>query len=144
MNLETLEFGMWDVIGIIAGGLAYFMLGALWYMSLFSKQWTAATGRSPDEFKNGGPGATMLVTLGGCLVTTAVLALVYQWAAGESIWDGLVVGAILGVGVAAMEGMKTAVYNFDERARPWALYAINASYAACGITLAGVVYALIV
>jgi hypothetical protein len=144
MNLETLDFGMWNFIGVIAGGLANFMLGGLWYMLLFRKRWIAATGRTPEDFKDGSPGAGMLLTLGGCFVTTAVLAVVYQWAGGKTILDGVAIGAILGAGVAAMEGMKAAVYSFDERVKPWALYAINGTYAVCGPTLAGVVYALIV
>lgn len=57
--------------------------------------------------------------------------------------DGITVGIILGAGVAAMEGMKVAVYNFDERVKPWLLYAVNGSYAVCGLALAGAVYALI-
>lgn len=38
MTLEILEFGWLNLIGIIVGGLANFMLGALWYMKLFSKR----------------------------------------------------------------------------------------------------------
>jgi len=78
MTLEALGFGMRDYAAVVAGGVAYFALGAL-----------------------------------------------------------------IGVGVAAMEGMKGAVYSFDDRARPWPLYAINAGYAVCGLVLAGAVYALI-
>jgi hypothetical protein len=143
MTLEVVEFGWRNLLGIVAGGFANFFLGALWYMMLFNKRWLEATGRTPDDFKNASPGAGMLATLGGCFVTTAVLALVYRWAGGDSVVDGLVVGAILGAGVAAMEGMKAAVYNFDERAKPWALYSVNGSYAVCGLMLAGAVYALI-
>lgn len=143
MTLEMVEFGWWNLLGIIAGGLAYFFLGALWYMKLFGKSWIAAIGRTREDFENVSPGAEMLLTLVGGIVTTAVLALVYEWAGGSTIFDGLVIGAIFGVGVAAMEGLKPAVYNFDVRVRPWALYAVNGSYAVCGLTLAGAVYAAI-
>lgn len=143
MTLEMVAFGWWNLVGVLAGGLAYFALGALWYMTLFGERWVAATGRTAEDFEGQAPGAEMLLTLVGCVVTTAVIALVYGWADGATLWDGLAVGAILGVGVAAMEGVKAAVYNVDERVRPWALYAINGSYAVCGITLAGAVYAII-
>ncbi len=85
----------------------------------------------------------MLVTLIGNVVTTAVLAIVYQWGGGTSVLDGVVVGALLGLGLAAMEALKPAVYNLDERVKPWSLYVVNASYAACGLVLAGLVYSLI-
>jgi len=144
MTLEMLEFGWLNLAGVILGGLANFMLGGLWYMKLFGRRWVEATGRDPEEFKDGSPAVGMLLTLGGCFVTTGVLAMVYQWGGGETVLDGLAVGVILGAGVAAMEGMKAAAYNFDERVRPWALYAVNGSYAVCGLSLAGVIYALIV
>ncbi len=144
MTLEGIEFGWLHLLAIVAGGLANFFLGALWYMTLFGKRWMDAIGRTPEDFQDASPGAGMLLTLGGCLVTTAVLALVYAWAGGETLLDGLAVGAILGAGVAAMEGLKAAVYNVDERVKPWALYAVNASYAVCGLMLAGLVYAVIV
>lgn len=112
-------------------------------MKLFSKHWIEATGRTPEDFKDASPGVGMLLTLGGCIVSTAVLALVYWWAGGATVLDGITVGIILGAGVAAMEGMKVAVYNFDERVKPWLLYAVNGSYAVCGLALAGAVYALI-
>lgn len=143
MTLDMITFGWRNLIGIAAGGLAYFLLGALWYMKLFGNQWITATGRTPEDFEGEAPGAEMLLTLGGGLVSTAVLALVYGWAGGDTILDGLAVGALLGIGVAAMEGLKPAVYNFDERVRPWALYAVNGSYAVCGLALAGAVYAAI-
>jgi hypothetical protein len=143
MTIELVEFGWRNILGIIAGGLANFILGGLWYMILFSKRWIEATGRNPEDFKDASPGGGMLLTLGGCIVTTAVVALVFWWAGGSTPLDGIIVGVILGAGVAAMEGMKTAVYNFDDRVRPWMLFSINGSYAVCGITLSGLVYGLI-
>ncbi len=126
------------------GGFANFMIGGLWYTKLFNKPWLEATGRSPEEFADGASGPGTLLTLGGCFVTTVVFAIVYQWGGGQSVLDGLAVGVLVGAGVAAMEGMKAAVYNLDERVRPWALYAVNGSYAVCGLAFAGAVYALIV
>lgn len=143
LNLEGIEFGIRSILGIFAGGVANFFLGGLWYMVLFSKRWIAATGRTPEDFKDGSPGGGLLLTLAGCIVTSIALAVVYQWSGGQSVMDGLVVGALLGSGIAAMEGMKAAIYSTDERASPWTLYAINGSYAICGLTVAGIVYALI-
>lgn len=146
MSLAGLEFGTSSYIGIVAGGLSYFALGALWYTALFRDRWMAATGRTRDEFTSSAQDSSpawMGLTLLGAIVSTAVVAVAYQWGGGEGVLDGLVVGAIVGVGVAAMEGLKNAVYNFDERVRPWELYAINAAYAIAGLLLAGTVYGLI-
>lgn len=143
MNLEALDFGTRTLLAIAAGGVAYYLLGALWYMALFGNQWLAATGRTKEEIQAQGAGAEMFLTLLGALLATAVLAIAYQWGGGASVVDGVLVGLLLGVGVAAAEGLKQAVYNFDERADAWTIYRINALYAVCGLTLAGAVYALV-
>ncbi len=143
MTLEALGFGTRDYLAVVAGGVAYFALGALWFSVLFGKRWMAATGRSPEEFADASPGPGMLLTLLGAVVSTGVVAVVYQWAGGGGVLDGMSVGALIGIGIAAMEGMKGAVYSFDERAHPWALYGINAGYAVCGLVLGGAVYALV-
>jgi hypothetical protein len=143
MNLEAVDFGSRTLLAIAAGGLANFALGALWYMALFQKQWLAALGRTAADFGDAGPSSSMLFTLIGCIVTTAVLAVVYQWGGGATLMHGVIVGALLGVGVAAMEGLKPAVYNVDERVNPARLYVVNGSYAVLGLVLSGLVYALI-
>lgn len=140
MSLEALSFTGWHLTGIGLGGVAYFALGGLWYMKLFTKPWLAATGRAPDEFKDG-PGIGMLYNFLGSMLSVTVLALVYGWASGETLLDGLLIGAVLGIGVAGTERIKTAVFNFDERVKPWALFAVDASYSVCGLMLAGLVYA---
>lgn len=144
MTIEIVDLGMRNVVGIAVGGLANFMLGGLWYMLLFNKRWLAATGRTAEDFEGESSASGMILTLIGCFVSTAVLALVYQWAGGSSLLDGMVVGLLLGVGVAAVEGMKKAVYNFDTRVKPWALYSVDVGYSVLGMVLAGAVYALIV
>lgn len=143
MNLEPFDLGTRVLLGILAGGIANFALGGLWYMALFQQPWLSAIGRTAEDFKDGSPSSGMVVTLVGCIVSTFALAVVYQWGGGVSIGDAIVVGLLIGVGVAAVEGLKPAVYNFDKRVKAWSLYAINASYAVLGTVLAAVVYALI-
>ncbi len=141
MTLESIDFGTRTLLAIVVGGLAYYMLGALWYMALFADKWVAATGRSKEEIRPAG--AEMLYTLVGSILVTAALAFAFQWGGGTTVIDGAVVGLIFGVGIAATEGMKVAVYNVDERVQRWTLYGINTLYAVLGMMLAGVVYALI-
>lgn len=143
MTLEAINLGTRTLLAIVVGGLAYYMLGAVWYMTLFGDRWVAATGRTKEEIQSQGAGTEMLLTLIGAVVVTGVVAVMYQWAGGTSVPDGAFVGLLVGVGVTAMEGMKQAVYNVDERVQRWTLYGINSAYAVCGTTLAGVVYALI-
>ncbi|MDA1241369.1 MAG: DUF1761 domain-containing protein, partial [Chloroflexi bacterium] len=114
MNLEALDLVARDYIGIFIGGIAYYALGALWYTVLFGKRWIAATGRTMEEFPKSSP-AWMGLTLVAAVVSTAVVAVLYQWGSGDGVVDGLIAGMIVGAGVAAMEMLKDVVYNFDSR-----------------------------
>ncbi|MDA0815409.1 MAG: DUF1761 domain-containing protein [Chloroflexi bacterium] len=142
MNLEALDLVARDYIGIFVGGIAYYALGALWYTVLFGKRWIAATGRTMEEFPKSSP-AWMALTLIGGVVSTVVIAAFYQWGGGDGIVDGMAAGAIIGVGVVAMEMLKEVVYNFDSRKHAWSLYIINTTYAVIGFTVAGMVYGFI-
>ena len=102
MNLEALDLVARDYIGIFIGGIAYYALGALWYTVLFGKRWIAATGRTMEEFPKSSP-AWMGLTLVAAVVSTAVVAVLYQWGSGDGVVDGLIAGVIVGAGVAAME-----------------------------------------
>lgn len=143
MSLEGIDLGTRTLLGIAAGGLANFALGGLWYMALFQKPWMAAIGRTAEDFKDNSPSSGMLITLLGCVVSSFAFAVVFQWGGGTSIGDAIIVGLLIGVGVAAVEGLKPAVYNFDTRVKAWSLYAVNTSYAVLGTVLGGIVYALI-
>ncbi len=142
MDFDTLGWGGSQYAGIALGGIVYFALGALWYTVLFGERWIAATGRTREEFPSSSP-ALMVLTLVGAIVTTAVVAALYEWGGGNGIVDGLIAGLVVGIGVVAMEGLKNVVYNVDERAHVWPLYAINTAYAIAGLALAGLVYSLL-
>jgi hypothetical protein len=59
-------------------------------------------------------------------VATGVFAAFHTWAGKSGYLDRMVVGSLTGVGVAAMERRKGAVYKVHERPRPLALYSIHA------------------
>lgn len=144
MDWTVLDVNWRVVIAVLMGGFANFFLGALWYAVFFQKPWVEATGRTLEEInKDGGPGLSMVLTLLGAVISTLVLAVVYQWGGGSTVWDGLVAGLILGLGMSVWERLKTAVYNVDDRVHPWAMFSVDAGYNVCGLALAGLVYALI-
>ena len=144
MDWSSLEFSWRVVLAIVAGGVANFLLGALWYALLFQKPWIQSTGRTAQEIHgSGGPGAIMALTLLGAIATTVAVAMVYQWAGGRTVLDGLLVGLVLGLGVSFWERLKTAVYNVDDKVNIWAMFRIDAAYNVCGMAVAGMVYALI-
>lgn len=133
MDLASVDL---NVLAALAGGVAYFALGALWYTLLFGKMYRSLRNVTGDAAM---PPVSMVLTLVAGLVSAGVIGVVYGWAGGAGLVDGIVVGLLLGVGIVAMEFLKNVVYEDA----PWPLYGINASYGVAGYALAGAVYALI-
>ncbi|MDA0270628.1 MAG: DUF1761 domain-containing protein [Chloroflexi bacterium] len=126
-------------VGIVAGGIAYFALGAAWYTFLFGKRWADLRGLTAEDLSGGWNPMIMVASLVAGIVSTAVIAFMYGWGGGNGPVDGIVVGLLIGVGIGAMEGLKAVIY---EKAS-WPLYAINTGYVVAGFALAGLVYGLI-
>ncbi len=68
-----------------------------------------------------------------------MIASVYEWAGGDGLLDGLVVGGILAVGLVLGEGLKKVVFEEDS----WELYIINHGYTLIGFLLMGGIYGVI-
>jgi len=105
VNLESVEP---NYLLAVAGGVAYFLLGWLWYALIFQKAWMAASGRTMEDMQ-GSPSVLMALTFVGGIVTSVVVAFLYEWAGGDGVVDGVAAGAIIGIGVVAMEGLKAVV-----------------------------------
>lgn len=134
MNLASFDI---NYVAAVAGGVAYFALGALWYTALFGAKYRALRGISEADATS--PPAMMAITGLAGIVTTMVVGLLYEWGGGDGLVDGIVVGLIVGVGVVAAEALKSVVYEQHS----WALYAVNNGYAVLGVGLAGAVYSLL-
>jgi hypothetical protein len=97
MNImELSDINFWAVL---AGTVASFLLGLLWYGPLFGKPWQKHVGLSDEDFKS----ANMGLIFGPAIVLTFIMGLVLaSILPGYANWlDGMLLGAVLGLGVAA-------------------------------------------
>lgn len=135
MNLDTVDI---NYLAVIVGAVVYYALGFAWYSFLLGDRWLAATGRTREEI-GGGPGPLIVVFWIAGFVAATVIASVYEWANGDGLLDGLVVAAILAVGLVLGEGLKKVVFEQES----WELYAINMGYMLAGFLLIGGIYGVI-
>ncbi len=134
MNTEIFHHLNW--LAILAGGLAYFFLGAIWYTALFGKKWKAynASLLSDPNAKKGVAGTMVIsaVLMLICSLGLAVLAVrfgVFGW------MGGLKLGFITGLCFAA-----TAVHiSYIYENRPLGLHLINGLYNVCGNIIAAII-----
>ena len=136
MHLESVSL---SILGIALGTVAHAAVGAIWYSKLlFIDRWMAALGKTMDQMR-GNPAVSIAGSVVGSVVTTAILAVIYQWGGGDGPVDGLAVGVLIGAGVVCVEGVNRPLFEGSS----WALFWINTGAAVLGFGLAGLVYGLV-
>ena len=134
MGTEIFSHLNW--LAILAGGAAYFILGAVWYSFLFKKPWIRLTGvnvNDPNAKK--GMAQIMVASLLLTIVCSLGIALFLSKIGATSWMSGAKVGLVAGVCFSA-----TAICNsylFEKR--PFGLHLINAGYCVAGCVVAGVI-----
>ena len=124
-------------LAVLAAGLAYFVLGALWYTDiLMGRQYRAALGL--DTTEQGTPDATpLVVNLVGWLVVAVALGLVSAAVGATGFVDGLVLGLVVGLGVVVVQMLVFSTYE----GRGYALFKVNAPYVIVGYAVMGIILA---
>jgi hypothetical protein len=125
-------------LAVIVAGLAYFVLGALWYSNLLmGRQYRAALGIDSDY--SGQPDPALLGTnLVGWLVAAVALGLITVQIDANSLADGLVLGLVVGVGLIGTHAMVTSAYE----GRGYALLKVTGPYMVIGYAVMGVILAV--
>lgn len=119
----------WAVLG---AGVAYFLLGGLWFTPLFGKMWDRAVGfERPPGWR---PSASYYIgPLVGCLVAALATALLIQLLQPEALRDALRIGVIVGAGYGATITAVNAIS--PNMPRPGLYAAVTGSYHLVGLIL---------
>lgn len=124
-------------IAVIAAGLLYFGLGALWYSPLlFSKPFLRFRG-GMEAIQNGHPAEYGLVFVAD-LVSALVLTLIINVANPANALEGALVGVIVGAGIAAASAFVFTVFSGPHKG----LWLIYTGYQLVAFTLMGVLLTL--
>ena len=134
MNTEILHHIHW--LAVLAGGLAYFFLGAIWYTALFGKKWRSyneAAVNDPNAKKS--PAQPFIISLLLMLVCSFGLSVIVTRFDLSGALTGLKIGIITGVCFAA-----TAVHiSYVYERRPLGLHLINGFYNIAGNIIAAII-----
>lgn len=118
-------------VAVLVGGVAFFVLGAVWYSALFSKPWREDMGIDPS----GAPAKPPVGPLAGTFVIALILAYVIEFIVRDAgVGYGLCRGTLVGIAIAAIIGQNAL---FDTR--PKRLAVINAAYPLVGAAMIGAI-----
>jgi uncharacterized protein DUF1761 len=94
------EFGEVNYLAVVVAALAYFAWGAIWYAPpVMGKTWQKAVGRPQEGFR---PNPMVFIgTFVAYFLMALALAVLARAADASTFSEGLVLGLIVGVGIAA-------------------------------------------
>ena len=134
MGTEIFSHLNW--LAILVAGVAYFLLGAIWYSFLFKNAWIKSSGVNVnDPNMKKGMAQTMLASLVLMMVASLGLALLLYKVVSTSWMSGLKVGLLAGVCFSATGICISYLYE----KRPWMLHFINSGYNIAGCVIAGII-----
>jgi hypothetical protein len=129
--MDVVSVNWWAVI---VAAIVKFVIGYVWYMPLFGKQWRALL-KVPEGASPEGLGIAIAVGAIGDLVMAYILARLVLHYAPASLGSGLLIGFMAWLGFIATVLIGQVFY---ER-RPFALWLINNSYLLLSLLLMGAI-----
>jgi hypothetical protein len=139
MTLSVLGDLNW--LAVVAATIAYFALGALWYAEpVFGRAWQRAAGWDLNPPENAGAGI-YAVPLATCFAATLATAMIGAASSTDNIMEGILLGLVVGVGVALPAIFVTGTFDMTKPA-PMTFAAIGAGYHIVGLALVGAILGL--
>ena len=120
---------------VFVSALAYWLLGALWYGTLFNKQWMSLENISMENAKAQSSPWPYITTFVLNLLIAFVLAQICIWRSANTAARGAALGILLWIGFVGPVTFTTNMYEM----RPVQLFAINEFYALVGFCLMGAI-----
>jgi hypothetical protein len=126
-------------LAVLVGGVAYFMLGAIWYSVLFKNAWIKASGMNPDApGAKSGVAQIMLGSLVLMIIASAGLGILITRIGSSGWMTGCKVGLLVGI-CFSVTGISIS-YLYEKK--PVALHVINGLYNTAGCVVAGIIIAV--
>ncbi len=124
-----------NVVAILAGSVAFFMLGWVWYGMLFMEQWTSLSGITINPNKEMNP-AEMAYGFINCVVVTIGLGLLLKWLNVSKLLTAVKYGVMACVFFA----LTTDAYGFIYGGQPFELFVLNGGYNLVGYALVAAIW----
>lgn len=138
MTLDTLGDLNW--LAVIVAAVAYYALGAIWYSRpVLGNTWMASIGWEPDP--DDGPqmtAATIVLPIIAFLVAAIALGMLAVATGTDTLGEGLVLGLVVGIGIAAAITLTTAAYD-PKSPKPMTWFWVTGSYHLVGLVIASAI-----
>jgi hypothetical protein len=121
-------------IAVWVAGIAHFMLGAGWYMTL-AKAWLTGIGKTEAQIMTEQPNTAipMIIGFAVAIIIAYTLAWLLPKVGAQSAGGGATTGATLALALVA----TTLAMNYGFEARPVSLWLINSGYMVVGMAVMG-------
>jgi hypothetical protein len=124
-----------NYLAVIVSAVAYWLLGAVWYVVLFAKPWMALEHMTEEQAHSGNPVLPHLISLVLDLLIAFVLAQLCAWRNANTAARGAALGILVWIGFVGPITFTTYMYEM----RPHHLFAINEFYPLVGLCLMGAI-----
>jgi uncharacterized protein DUF1761 len=139
MSFDVLGDLNW--LAFIVAAIAYFAIGAIWFANgVFGKAWQRAGGLQTPEGQRPGP-AYIIGPAITCLIATLALAMLAEATGTTKFGQGIVLGLVTGVGIAAPIVAVTGLFD-PRKPNPQTWLFISAGYHVVGLLVASVILAV--
>ena len=122
-------------LAVIAGTVAHQAVGALWYAVIFRDLWLRAMGMKPEDVERQSPGGGLAIGAIASLLSAIALALILNSFEDPTLADGIVVGAVTGIGFVAASTFMNGTY---EQKKP-ILSVLFGGYYTIGLMIVGAI-----
>ena len=121
----SLDFGV-NYIAVVAAALAVMVFGFVFFLpQVFGARWMALIGRPNEPMR---PGPEFVISILAAFVNAWTLAVLARSLGASTLADGLVLGALVGIGFfGAAFAANTVITK-----RPWSLFAIDGAHGLLG------------
>ena len=122
-----------EFINVLAAGVATWIFGAIWYMSI-SKSWMAASGLTEETINNKNP-LPYIVSLIGAIVVAGMLRHVLAGSGIDTVGKGLLTGLGMGAFIVSPWIINNVLYGQRDKRLIW----MDCGYPVIGMAIMGVV-----
>lgn len=131
--METVGVNYW---AILIAGIAYMVLGALWYSpALFGNSWMRLIGKTKEQVEKDFTPINYLIALVTSLLAAYGIARIMLWTGGTSMIDGVIISVLAGICFV----LATMAVNDTFEKRPFGLSFINILYHLVGFIIMGII-----
>jgi len=125
-----------EYLNVVAAGVAVWIFGAIWYMSI-AKQWMAAAGLTEEDVNQKDP-LPYVVSLVGAILVAGMMRHILAGSGVDSVGKGLLTGLGLGLFVVSPWIVNNILYSTRDRRLIW----MDCGYPVIGMAIMGAVLTL--